>query len=62
MEEVLKSRYASNPKLVLTLNKKNEFVSKEIPDLGEITDIEITERLTGGVADEMVITAKKASV
>lgn len=62
MEEVLRSRYASNPNLILTKNKEGEFESIEIGELGEIEDIQITKRIKGGVADEMVIIGKKATV
>ena len=60
-EEVLKARYAVNPNLVLTKEDK-EFVSREIEDLGDITDIKIVKRLSGGVADELLITGTKASI
>jgi len=62
MEEVLKSRYAANPNLILTENKDGEFESKEIGSLGKIEDIQITKRISGGVADEMVIVGKKATI
>lgn len=62
MEEVLKSRYASNPNLILTQNEEGEFESSEIKELGDIKDIQITKRLTGGVADELVITGEEATV
>lgn len=62
IEEVLKSRYANNPNLILTENKEGEFESKEIDSLGEIKDIQITKRISGGVADEMVIVGKEAVI
>ncbi len=62
MEEVLKNRYAANPNLILTENKDGEFESKEIDSLGEIEDIRITKRISGGVADELVIVGKKATI
>ena len=39
-----------------------EFGSREIEDLGDITDIKIVKRLSGGVADELLITGTKASI
>ena len=62
MEEVLRSRFSNNPAQILTKNENGEFESNEITTLGEIFDIEITKRLPGGVADEMVITGSKAVV
>lgn len=61
MEEVLQSRFASNPNLVLTL-ADGEFVSREIESLGKIKDIQIVKRLPGGIADELLITGTKATV
>ena len=61
MTEVLRARYQANPNLILT-KKGQEYESKEIEELGEITDIEIVKRLPGGVADELLITGTKASV
>lgn len=62
LEEVLKTRYANNPNLILTQNKKGEFESKEIKELGDILDIRITVRNKGGIADELIITGKKAVI
>lgn len=62
LEEVLKNRYANNPNLILTQNKKGEYESKEIKELGDILDICITGRNVGGVADELTITGKKAVI
>ena len=61
MEDVLKARYIANPNLIL-LEEDGEFVSREIDELGEITDIRIIKRLPGGVADELLITGSKATV
>lgn len=61
MEEILKTRYANNPNLILT-QTGNIFESKEIDDLGEIKDMQIVKRLSGGVADELLITGSKATV
>ena len=62
MEEVLASRYGSNPNLVLTKNEEGEFVSLPIGTLGEIVDIQITKRLAGGVADELIITGTESVI
>ncbi|MGN0167195.1 MAG: SpoIID/LytB domain-containing protein [Acetatifactor sp.] len=54
MREVLQKRYAANSKLVLTW-QDGEYVSREIGELDNITDIYIEKRGAGGVADELVI-------
>ena len=62
MEEVVRKRYESNPSLILTQNKNGEFESKEITGLGKIMDLEVNKRLSGGVADELVITGSEAVI
>lgn len=62
MENVLKARYASNPNLILAENEEGEFVSKEINDLGELQDIRIMKRLTGGIADELLLTFENETI
>lgn len=54
--ETLQKRYAANSKLVLTW-KDGAYVSETIDSLGDITDIYIEKRGSGGVADELVIEA-----
>ena len=54
MLEVLQRRYAANSRQVLTW-KDGEYVSQEIRELGDIKDIYIENRGSGGVADELVI-------
>lgn len=62
MCSVLQKRYESNPNLVLTEDEEGEFVSQPITELGEIKEIEVVKRLPGGVADELLITGRKAVV
>ena len=54
MLEVLQRRYAANSRQVLTW-QDGEYVSQEIRELGDIKDIYIEHRGSGGVADELVI-------
>lgn len=61
LEEVLKTRFANNPNLILT-KKDGKFESHKISGLGEITGMEIVKRLPGGIADELLITGSKATV
>lgn len=56
MLERLQQRYAANSNLVLTW-KDGAYVSETIDSLGDITDIYIEKRGSGGVADELVIEA-----
>lgn len=52
--ENMRARYNSNSKLVLTLDG-DEYVSRPIRSVGNITDIYCAKRLPGGVMDEVVI-------
>ncbi len=56
--EVLKSRYAVNAKLILTL-KNGEYVSEPVEKLGKIKKITVLSRNAGGVADELLIEGEK---
>lgn len=58
MLEVIQKRYQANEKLILTL-KDNEFVSVPVEELEHLTEISITKRGIGGVADEMILKTKK---
>lgn len=52
--EVLQKRYAANSRLILTW-KDGEYVSEEIYELDDVTDIYIEKRGSGGVADELIL-------
>ena len=54
MLETLQKRYAANDELILTW-KDDAYVSEPIGELGDIRDIYIEKRGSGGVADELVI-------
>ena len=56
MLETLQKRFAANSRLILTW-KDGEYVSETIESLGDITDLYIEKRGSGGVADELVIEA-----
>lgn len=62
MLEVIKKRYELYPEKILVENEEGEFISREIPSLGEIKNLEITKRMAGGIADELVITGENAIV
>lgn len=60
IEERLKARYTARPDLILTLDEKNGYyVNRDIDKLGKITNIEVIKRLSGGVADELLIETTK---
>lgn len=60
--ERMQYRYGLNSSLVLTKQEDGTFASAEITEIGDIRDIEITQRLPGGVANECVITGTKNTV
>ena len=51
----IKERYAASPQSVLTKTEGNYFVSQPIEKLGNIQDISIARRGSGGIADELLI-------
>ena len=53
--ERLKERYKVNPNAVLTKTKDGRFVSKVVKKLGEIKNIQIDERGTGGCCKSLII-------
>lgn len=57
MAQVLQDRYAANSSLVLTW-KDGEYVSQKIEEIGEIKDISVEKRGSGGVAEELIIEAE----
>lgn len=59
MLSALQSRYEANSELILTRNKKGEFVSKPIDKLEDIVEIAVICRNEGGVADELLIETEK---
>lgn len=54
MEKILKKRYGANEKLILT-KAGDDYVSQPIERLGDVTNMEISRREAGGVADELLI-------
>lgn len=58
MEQVLQNRYAVNSRLVLTWID-GEYVSQEIEEIGDIKDIYVEKRGSGGVAEELIIETEK---
>ena len=62
LEQKLASRYRANPQEVLTLQPDGSFASSAPPSLGEIREISVAKEGSGGVAKELLITGKNASV
>lgn len=58
--EILQSRYAANPRLVLQL-QDGAYISCKPETLGEVKHISVIRRNSGGVADELVIEGSEAT-
>ncbi len=56
--EVLKQRYQANNKLVLTL-EDGEFVSKDVEEFSKVKEMYVSQRGSGGIADELTIETDK---
>jgi len=55
----LKERYELKPDAILTKNKKGEYESKNIKNIGDIKSITIAERGAGGIAKSLIIEGSK---
>ncbi|MFI3238638.1 MAG: SpoIID/LytB domain-containing protein [Lachnospiraceae bacterium] len=55
IETLLKERYAQDPTHILTWIEGDEYESREIASLGEVTDIKILERGVGGVVQSVLV-------
>ncbi|MDL2302427.1 SpoIID/LytB domain-containing protein [Lachnospiraceae bacterium OttesenSCG-928-D06] len=62
MLSIIKKRYETNPKLVLTLAKNGEYVSEEIKKFDYIQGMTVVKRGSGGVADELLIETNKGTI
>lgn len=60
ISQALQARYDVNEKLVLTL-WEGEYVSRDIGKIGEIRDIYVAKRGSGGVAEELIIEAENGT-
>ncbi len=58
----LKERYQANPSLILTKKKEDTYESKDIDNLGDISNIYVSSRNEGGVINELVIEGSKCSI
>lgn len=61
MREQLKARYQAKPEQILTRCKDGTFVSKEIGELGNITNISVLKRSSGGAILELLIEGTKGA-
>jgi stage II sporulation protein D len=55
----IQKRYEANEKLVLTKEKDGSFTSEPVKKLGEIKNIYIEKRNSGGAADELIVEGTK---
>ena len=68
LDQKLSGRYTANPELILTLTKgsvkKGDAVFESIPvdTVGDIVDISVTKRETGGIIYELMITGTKNTI
>lgn len=62
MLTAIQKRYEANSSKVLTLNKDGEYESCEVKELGNITNLYIAGRGSGGVAQELVIETDKNTI
>lgn len=60
--EVLRKRQEAYPNQILVKNEKGDFETGTVPELGKIQKMEITKRLAGGIADELIISGTEATV
>lgn len=59
----LKARYQVNPNLILTkVEGEDTFESMEVDSVGDIVDISVKKRATGGIITELLITGSKNTV
>ncbi|MFA9375728.1 MAG: SpoIID/LytB domain-containing protein [Lachnotalea sp.] len=58
----LAARYNANPELVLVKNKKGEFESKDISNIGTIKKITVIHRNEGGVLHSIIVEGSKATI
>lgn len=61
IEKSLKSRYETNPNLILTLSD-GKYVSKPIESIGTVESIEVSNRTKSGLINEIIIKGSNASI
>lgn len=57
----LQERYAANPNVILTKNKKGEYVSRGVKSLGDIKSIKIEQRGIAGICESLIIEGSEAT-
>ena len=62
IDQNLGMRYEANPKLIQTLQEDGSYLSVPVDTVGEVKDIQITRRQTGGIITEIVIVGSKNTV
>lgn len=62
IDKNLGSRYKANPELIKTLQKDNTYLSVPIDTIGNIENITIDQRATGGIATQMTLKGSKNTV
>ncbi len=62
IDQNLGTRYAANPKLIQTLQSDGRYLSVPVDTVGQVKEIQITGRKTGGIITEIVIVGSKNTV
>ncbi|ROR31500.1 stage II sporulation protein D [Mobilisporobacter senegalensis] len=62
IDKNLAGRYNANPALIKTLQKDNTYSSVPIDTVGNVENITISKRATGGIATEMTIKGSKNTI
>lgn len=62
IDKNLAGRYKANPALIQTLQKNNAYQSVPVDTVGDVKEITISKRATGGIATEMIIKGSKNTI
>ncbi len=62
IDKNLGARYAANPKLIQTLQPDGSYLSVPVDTVGQVKEIKIGKRQTGGIITEIIIVGSKNTV
>lgn len=62
IDKNLGTRYKANPKLIQTLQENGTYLSVPVDTVGNVEEIQITGRKTGGIITEIIIVGSKNTV
>lgn len=61
MEQFMQ-KYGQHPEQILTMTEDGSFLSEPISDIGELIDIKVNKRLSGGIIDELDFVGTKKTI